>query len=83
MCPFPIKLDRFLESCNSLNDLSNKVCAPKKPRRFQHDLDIFNKITGINELKTSTKHISWKWKCKFDSRKRNSNQKWNNVSTTE
>ena len=35
-------------------------------------------ITGINESKRLRKHISCKGKCKFDGRKRNSNQKWNN-----
>ena len=35
-------------------------------------------ITGINELKTLTKHISCKCKCRFDRKKRNSNQWWNN-----
>ena len=35
-------------------------------------------ITGINESKILTKHISWKSKCKFDGTKCNSNQKWNN-----
>ena len=35
-------------------------------------------ITGINESKTLTKHISRKCKCKLDGRKCNSNQKWNN-----
>ena len=35
-------------------------------------------ITGKKESKFSTKDISWKWKCKFDRKKRNSNQKWNN-----
>ena len=35
-------------------------------------------ITEINELKTLTKHISCKCKCKFDGRKCNSDQKWNN-----
>ena len=34
-------------------------------------------ITGINELKTLTKHISCECKCKFDGRKCNSDQKWN------
>ena len=29
-------------------------------------------------MKTLAKHISCKCKCKFDSRKCNSNQKWNN-----
>ena len=35
-------------------------------------------ITGIKESKTLTKHILCKCKCKFDSRKCNSNEKWNN-----
>ena len=35
-------------------------------------------ITGINELKTLTKHISCECKCKFDGRKCNSDQWWNN-----
>ena len=36
-------------------------------------------ITGINESKTLTEHLSCKCKCKFVGRKCNSNQKWNNV----
>ena len=35
-------------------------------------------ITGINESKISTKHISCKCECKFNGRKSNSNQWWNN-----
>ena len=42
------------------------------------DLSMFNLIKGINESKTLAKHISCKCKCKFDGRKCNSNQKWNN-----
>ena len=34
-------------------------------------------ITRINESKILTKDISCKYKCKFDYRKCNSNQKWN------
>ena len=34
-------------------------------------------ITGINESKTFSNHISCECKCKFDGRKRNSNQ-WRN-----
>ena len=26
--PFAVKLDRCVGSCNTLNDLSNKVCVP-------------------------------------------------------
>ena len=35
-------------------------------------------ITGINESKTLTKHIWCEWECKFDGRKRNLDQWWNN-----
>ena len=35
-------------------------------------------IRGINESKTWTSHISSECKCKFDGRKCNSDQKWNN-----
>ena len=28
--PFAVKLDRCIGSCNTLNDLSNKVCVPNK-----------------------------------------------------
>ena len=35
-------------------------------------------ITGINESKTLTKHISCECKCNFDGKKYNSNQWWNN-----
>ena len=35
-------------------------------------------ITGVNESKTLTKYISSECKCKFEGRKYNLNQKWNN-----
>ena len=74
--PFAVKLDRCVGSCNTLNDLSNKVCVPNKTEDL--NLSVFNMITGINESKTLTKHISCECKCKFDGRKYNSDQWWNN-----
>ena len=35
-------------------------------------------ITGINESKTLAKHISCECKCRFNKRKCNSDQWWNN-----
>ena len=35
-------------------------------------------ITGINESKTLTKHISCECKCRFNKRKCNSDRWWNN-----
>ena len=65
-----------LGSCNTLNDLSDKVCVTNKPEDL--NLNVFNMIAGINESKILTKHVSCEWKCNFDGRKCNSNQKWNN-----
>ena len=48
-CPLAVKLDRCGGTCNTVNDLSNKVCVPNKT----DDLNIhdFNTITGKNEYK--------------------------------
>ena len=70
--PFQVNLDRCVGSCNTLNDLSNKLCVPNK--REDLSLRMVDIITEINESKTTKKHISCKCKWKFDGRKCNSNQ---------
>ena len=42
------------------------------------NLIVFNIITVINEWKTLTRHISCECKCKFEKRKCNFDQWWNN-----
>ena len=74
--PFVVKLDRCVGSCNTLNDLFNKVCVPNKTEDLS--LSVFNMITGINESKVFTKDISCDCKCRFDGKKRRSDQWWNN-----
>ena len=71
--PFAINLGRCVGSCNTLNDLPNKVCIPSKTGDL--NLSVFNTITGINESSVLTKHISCECICKFDGRKCNSDQK--------
>ena len=56
--PFTVKRHKCVGNCNTLNDLSNKVCIPNK--MDDSNLSVFNMITGINESKTLTKHISSK-----------------------
>ena len=51
--PFAVKLDRFFGSCNTINDLSNKVCIPNKTDNI--NLSLFNMITGISESETLKK----------------------------
>ena len=55
---FAVKLDRYVGSCNALNDLFNKVCVPNKAEYL--NIRVSNMITGINESKRLTKHISCK-----------------------
>ena len=74
--PFAVKLVKCVGSCNTLNDLFNKVCVSNKTNHL--NLSVFNMITEINESKTLAKHISCESKCTFDGRKCNSNQWWNN-----
>ena len=62
--PFSVKFNKCVGSCNTLNDLSNKVCVPNKTEDL--DLSVFNITTGINESNTLTKNISCECKCKFD-----------------
>ena len=64
------------QTCNTLNDLSNKVCIPNKTE--DSSIHVFNMITEKNEPKLLTKDISCKFKYKFDGRKCNSNREWNN-----
>ena len=73
---FTVKLDRCIRSCNTLNDLSNKVCVPKKIEDL--NLNMLNMITGINESTILTKDTSCECKCRFDGKKCNSYQWWNN-----
>ena len=44
---FAVKLDKCVGSCNTLNDLYNKVCVPNKTEYL--NIPICNMITGINE----------------------------------
>ena len=56
----------------NIHDLSNKACIPNKTEDL--NLRVFNMITGINESKTLTKHISCGCKCNLDGTKCNSDQ---------
>ena len=74
--PFAVKLDECVGSCNTLKDLSNKLCVPYNTEDL--NLNVFNMITRINVSKTLTKHILCVCKCRCDGRKRISDQCWNN-----
>ena len=69
--PFSVKLEDTLEVVLLLMTYLMKYVFKIKQ---DLNLPIFNIITGINELKTLTKHISCEFKCKFAGRSCNSDQ---------
>ena len=75
--PTLIKLlpNGYSQELHYCNDLSNKVCVPNQTEDL--NLNTFSMITWINESKILTKHISCECESKLDTRKCNSNQKWN------
>ena len=74
--PFAVHLDRYVGSCNTLNDLSNAVFVPNKGEDL--NLHVFNMMIEVNESKTLTKHILYKYECGFGGKICNSNQNWKN-----
>ena len=66
--PFAVKLDTCIGSCDTVNDLPNKVYFPKKTEDLH--LSVFKMVTGINELKTLTRHTSCECKCRLDRKKK-------------
>ena len=70
-----VNLDRCVGSCNTFNDLFNKVYVPIETEDL--NLSVLNMITGLNGSKTLTKYITSKCKCKFYGRKCNPNQNRN------
>ena len=54
--PFAVKLYRCVGSCNTPNDLFNKVCVPSKTEDL--NLSAFNLIAGINELQELQENIN-------------------------
>ena len=72
--PVVVNIDRCVGSCNTFDDLSLEYVFQMKQKFL--NLHVFDMITGIHE-KILTKQISCKCECKFDSKKCNSNQKWN------
>ena len=74
---------KCMKFCKTLNDLSNKVWVPNKAEDL--DMCVFNMIIGINEPKEHKRekayikaYILCECKCKFNGRKCNSDQWWNN-----
>ena len=65
-----VDLDGCNGSCNSLDNPSGRIWVPNKTEDV--NLSVFNMITPVQVSKTLTEYMLFKCKCKFDSRKLNS-----------
>ena len=63
-CTFAVNFYRCVGSCDTLDDLSNKVSFPNNTEVLI--LHVFNVIIVTNESKPLTKHISFECTCIFD-----------------
>ena len=54
--PFAVYLAKCVGSCETLNNISNRVCVPDKTEDL--NLSVFNMMTGINESKKLTQDVS-------------------------
>ena len=71
--PFMIRLGKCNESFNVADDLSTKLCVPIEIKDV--NVEVFDTITRIDEVKTFVKSISCDCKCKFGNIICSSNQK--------
>ena len=78
-CPFMISFDKCNGSCNTFDNFSSEVSGPNKKQNA--NVEVFNMITKINEVKTLITHILYGCKYKFHSTICNSNRKWNNETS--
>ena len=74
--PFMISLDKRNGSYNAVFELYAKICVPSETKGV--NIKVLNKVTTINEAKTSMKHLLSHCQCKFYSTGCNASQKWNN-----
>ena len=65
-----VSLDRCDRSCNTFDDPSDRICVSNKTENA--NINVFNMITKIKELKKLAEHISCKCKFKFGDSKCNS-----------
>ena len=71
---YSIKVNKFSDSCNNINDPYSKVCVPDVVKNIIGK--VFNLMSRTNEIR----HIEWHetCKCRLDVSVCDNNQRWNN-----
>ena len=75
-CPYSIKVNKFIGSCDNINDPYSKMFVPDVVKNI--NVKIFNLMSRTNETRHTEWHETCKRKCRVDASVCNNKQRWNN-----
>ena len=73
---YSIKVNKFSDSCNNINDPYSKLCVPDVVKKI--NFKVFNLMSRANERRHIEWHETCKCKYRLDSCVCNNKQRWNN-----
>ena len=73
--PFCIKTSKCSGSCNNINDLFARICAPDITKNL--NVKVFNLMPRTNEKRHIEWHETCKCQCRLDTSVRNNKQRYN------
>ena len=72
--PFSINVNKCSESCNNINDLNAKLCAPGVVKNI--NVRVFNLMSWSNQTRHIERYETCKCKCRLDASVCNNKQRW-------
>ena len=70
---YSIKINKFIDSCNTINDPYAKICVPDNIKNT--NVKVFNVISRTNETRYREQHKTCN--CRLDASICNNKQRWN------
>ena len=74
--PCSIKVNKYSDSCNNINDPYSKLCIPDAVKNI--NIKVFNLMSRTNEARHIKWHETCKCRCRLDASVCNNKQRWNN-----
>ena len=74
--PYSIKVNKYIGSCNNINDPYAKLCVPDVVKNI--NIKVFNLISRTNEIRHKERHQTCQYKCRLNAKVCNDKQRWNN-----
>ena len=73
--PYNIKINKYRGSCNTINDLYDKICVPDNIKNT--NVKVFNLMSRTKETRHIKVHKTCKCRCKLDASVCSNKQRWN------